>query len=168
MRAFALAVAVAGCGSTPAHVSPPFSAAELRAGLPAGTEIKLRVKTAALPAVIEHWTFTAVDDRGCTIHARVLDESGAVIRDEGSGTSTWAELESHAHFPKERTTRSESIARVPAGTFETWLFEVGPEKPDGPISRYHFAKTLPGPPILMEVISAGERVRSIELISRTP
>lgn len=179
MRLFALlVVACSGTGSAPGpapeaagpakpHLEPPFSAAELRAGLPAGTEIKLRVVAAGQPPVIQHWTFTAADEKGCTIHARILGADGSLIRDEGSGTSSWAELESHAHFPRDLTTRSDSTVEVPAGRFETWLFEVKPARPGDPLRRFHFAKELPGPPVSMEVIADGETALSMQLISRT-
>jgi hypothetical protein len=96
-----------------------------------------------------------------------MSVDGAVVRDEGSGTTTWAELESHAHFPPARTTRTESSVQVPAGTFETWLFEVEPETPSGQRKRLHFARSMPGPPIWMEVTAGGKRVLLMELVSRT-
>lgn len=157
----------AAVGSEPEHVVPPFSAEQLRTGIPVGTEIRYRVESAGSPAVIQHWVFTAADERGCTIHSRVLAEDGSLIEDEGEGTSTWAELESHAHFPAATTTRSESTVEVPAGRFETWLFEVRPAEADAPVSRYHFARELPGPPVWMEVSKGGTVVRKMELLSRT-
>lgn len=156
----------------PAHLAPPFDAAALQAGLPAGTELKLRITAAGQPTVIQHWVFTASDASGCTIHARILGEDGVtLIKDEGEGTSTWAELESHALFPAALTTRTDSSVDVEAGHFETWLFEVRPAERGGPIKKLHFARTLPGPPVLMQVIdqgTGGEQVTmTMELVSRT-
>lgn len=173
---YLLTLALFACGSAkpatqvsePEHVAPPFSVADLRAGLPAGTEIKLRVEAAGKPPVIQHWRFTAADDRGCTIHARILDAEGQLIRDEGSGTSTWAELLTHAQFPAAHTTRSDSSVEVPAGRFETYYFEVNPAKPGDPLRRLHFARELPGPPIFMEVVKDGAVVMKMVLLSRTP
>jgi hypothetical protein len=91
-----------------------------------------------------------------------------MLQDEGESFSTWEELERHAHFPSARTTRSESSVDVPAGHFETWLFEVQPEKAGGPIQRLHFAPNLPGPPVSMEVIAGGAPVMRMVLLSRTP
>ncbi len=151
----------------PDIVAPPFTAAELRAGLPAGTEIKLRVESANSPAVIQHWIFTAADETGCTIQARVYAEDGTLIEDQGSGTSTWDELESHAHFPAALTTREDASIDVPAGHFDTWLFEVKPAQPGAASQRLHFARSLPGPPVWMEVVKDGVVLTKLELLSRT-
>jgi hypothetical protein len=150
-----------------AHLPPPFTAAELRAGLPVGTEIVFKLEAAGQETQLQHWTFTAADDSGCTIAAKLLREDGSLISDEGEGTSSWAELESHAHFPAARSTRTESTVTVAAGTFDSWLFEVQPAAPDQPVKRLQFARTLPGPPVLMEVIAGGEVVMRMELLSRT-
>ncbi len=153
--------------AAPTHVSPPFSAAELRAGIPAGTEMRFRVESAGAPPVIQHWVFTGTDAEGCTIAARVLAEDGTLIKDEGSGTSRWAELESHAHFPLATTTRTDSSVDVPAGHFDTWLFVVRPEDPEAPVRKYQFARELPGPPVWMEVTKGGSLVTRMVLLSRT-
>lgn len=153
-------------GATADHVAPPFTADQLRAGIPVGTEMRFRVESAGAPALVQHWVFTDADESGCTIASRVLAEDGTLIEDEGSGTSTWAELETHAHFPTAITTRSESSVEVPGGRFETWLFEVRPTEPDAPVRRYHFARELPGPPVWMEVTRGGELVTRMVLLSR--
>ena len=127
------------------HLPPPFRAQELRAGIPRGTEIKLRVEERGKPPVIQHWVFTDVDDEGCTIHARMLAEDGSLLADEGSGRSTWAQLEAHGHFPAARTTRADSSIEVPAGRFDTWSFTVREDGREGSEKRLHFAPTLPGP-----------------------
>jgi len=149
------------------YVTPPFTAADLQAGLPAGTEIRYRLESAGAPTVIEHWVFTASDEKGCTIASRVLAEDGTLIKDEGEGTNTWAELETHAHFPAASTTRTDSSVDVPAGHFETWLFEVRPTESGAPLRRYHFARNLPGPPVWMEITKDGQLVTRMVLLSRT-
>jgi hypothetical protein len=151
----------------PATLPPPFTAAELRAGIPAGTEITLRVANAGAAPVITQRVFVAADERGCTIQSRVLAEDGSLVRDDGTATTTWEELESHAHFPAARTRRSESSVEVPAGRFATWLFEVLPDDPAGPTRRFHFAPELPGPPVSMEVVQGDTVVMTMELVSRT-
>lgn len=149
-----------------AHVAPPFSADELRAGIPVGTEMRFRVESAGAPTVIQHWVFTDADATGCTIASRVLAEDGTLIKDEGSGTATWAELESHAHFPAATTNRTDSSVDVPAGHFDTWMFVVRPEDPDAPVRQYQFARELPGPPVWMEVTKGGSLVTRMVLLSR--
>lgn len=158
--------------STPAaktseHLPPPFSAAELRKGISAGTQMRFQVESAGSPTVIQEWLFRNVDDQGCTIAARILATDGSLISDNGTGTSTWAELESHAHFPAAHSTRRESTVVVPAGEFATWYFEVKSKGPGSPVSRFHFAKELPGPPVWMEVTKNGVVTTKMILLSRT-
>jgi hypothetical protein len=54
---------------------------------------------------------------------------------------------------------------VPAGHFDTWKYVV--TEPDGTVTTYQFARTLPGPPVRMEVRSSDTVVFSMELVSRT-
>lgn len=147
-------------------VSPPFSAADLRDGFPPGTELRLRIETTGKPTVIQHWTFTAADAEGCTIHSRTLTEDGSLISEDES-RSTWAELATHGQFPAARTTRTDASVDVIAGHFDTWLFVVEPEKPGAPTKRMHFARNFPGPPVLMEVIQNDTVILRMELVSRT-
>jgi hypothetical protein len=150
-----------------AIVSPPFDAAALRDGLRVGTEIRLRIGGEGQPTVIERWTVTAADRDGCTIHTETFAEDGAtLLSDDGSATSKWSELEAHAHFPAARTSRSDSSVDVPAGHFETWFFEVRPEKPGEPLKQFHFAKAFPGPPVWMRVTLGDKVLASMDLVSR--
>jgi len=149
------------------YMAPPFPADELRRGIPIGTEMRFRIESQGAPSVIQHWVFTGADDKGCTIAARILAEDGSLIEDKGEGTSTWAELEAHAHFPAATTTRAESRVEVPAGSYETWLYEVRPADPEAPVRRYHFAWKLPGPPVAMEVTKSGTLVTRMVLLDRT-
>lgn len=149
------------------HVAPPFTAADLAAGLPVGTELKLRVVAAGEPTVVQHWIWTESDAEGCTIRGLLLAEDGQTVLTDSAGRSSWAELETHAHFPAALTTMSESSIEVEAGTFDTWRFDVQAAGPGDPVKVYHFARTLPGPPVLMEHTLDGEVVLRMELVSRT-
>lgn len=151
----------------PAFIAPPFTAEQIRAGLPAGTVIRLRIAKSGEPVTIEEWTFTAADEKGCTIHTIVFADDGTTqVEDQGSATSTWAELESHAHFPAALTTRTDGHLDMQAGTFDTWHFEVRSAEPNGPIKRMHFAKNLPGPPILMEIVQGDTVLLEMQVVSR--
>jgi hypothetical protein len=127
-----------------------FDAAALRAGLPLGTWIRLRVQVAGGPTVEQRWDFVAVSEAGATIRSRVYGTDGTLLTDEGAGESAWSELEQHASFPAARTVREEGSVTVPAGRFDTWNYTViGTEAEGGRdfVKRYAFAKTLPGPPV---------------------
>ena len=72
-------------------------------------------------------------------------------------------------FPAAKTERSDSSIEVPAGRFETWLFTVRDQAKDGTpmVKRYHFAKSMPGPPVLFTIESAGGEVFRMTLLERS-
>lgn len=184
-RALVLIALTLGCGSSSAAPAPaaapaeaaapaaeswaprPFGADALRGAMTVGTEIRYRIEAAGKPTVIEHWTVTAADSDGCTIRSRTLSEDGAKVLGEQTGTSRWTELEQHASFPAELTSRTGSSIEVAAGKFDTWLYEVRPGKPGEPTKRLHFARTLPGPPVWMELTADGQAIMKMELVSRS-
>jgi hypothetical protein len=146
----------------------PFTMEQLRDGIPRGTVIRLRVETAGQPTVEQEWTFTAVDAASATIASKVFGADGSLVKDEGEGTSTWAELNEHASFPAARTTRVESAVEGPLGHVETWLYTVADTDEGGvPVTkRYQFAKTLPGPPVLFTIEREGVEVFRMTMVAR--
>jgi hypothetical protein len=77
------------------------------------------------------------------------------------------QLRDHAAFPAERTTRTEASCRVQAGSYECWEYvvEQGEGEDGRPIvSRFWFAHSKPGPPVLMETLHGGTRVLRMELV----
>ena len=98
------------------------------------------------------------------------DFPGALLQDEGSSRSTWAELMGHAAFPAAQTTREDASVEVPAGRFDTWLYTVEDSAEDGTpqVKRYHFARNLPGPPVLFTIEQGGAEVFRMALLERTP
>ncbi len=185
MRAFAarttagavLTLALGACASTPdapdavppAPLAPrPFTADEIMRAMPVGTLIRLRMDNRG-ESTIEEWRVTDADATSCTIAAKVLSPDGALLEDQGQGTSTWAELRDHASFPASHTVRERSHVEVPAGAFDTWAYVVTAETEDGEpsVSTFHFAPALPGPPILMTVVIAGEEIARMTLLERT-
>ncbi len=174
---FAVALSLAACASTPSApdapeqmppLAPlPFTAGEIRDAMPVGTELRLRMEAHG-EVTIETWVVTAADGDGCTITSKVFDEAGALLEDQGAGTSTWNDLRDHARFPDATTERSESHVDVPAGSFATWLYVVRGPGDDGKetTSRYHFAKSLPGPPVSMTVEVEGQVVARMTLVER--
>lgn len=148
-------------------VSPPVTLEEFRAAFPVGTTILMRFFGVA-PVMEERWTWTAADDEGCTIAALSCDGEGRVVSDEGETRTTWVELMSHAVFPTDRTIRTDASVDVAAGHFDTWLYTVRDDAPDGSpeVAYYHFDRTLPGPPVLMIIEQGGEEVRRMELVDR--
>ena len=144
---------------------------QLRASMPVGTVIRLRVRAAGAPEVEQRWEVTAADALGVTIASRVLGADGALLKDEGASTSTWAELYSHADFPADRTLVGPSSVDVPAGHFETVLYTVIGTPEEGGrdfVKQLHFAKDLPGPPVYFTIVDGKGTTLEMTLLERTP
>jgi hypothetical protein len=158
-----------GENTAPPAIAPrPFTAEQIRAAMPAGTEIRFRVEESGKAPVVLHWRVTAADEGTMTLASRILGEDGAVIAEEPAQSSRWQELVEHATFPAARTARSEGSVEVPAGRFDTMDYVVTDEK-DGSrtVSTFRFARQLPGPPVLLTVDKDGTTVRKMILIERS-
>ena len=156
----------------PDAIAPrPFTIDELRAGLPAGTKIRLRIRKAGEPDREERWSFTEADAEGCVIASTVYDATGQLVEDQGAARASWAELNEHATFPAARTVREASSIDVPAGHFDTWLYTVVGTPEEGGtdfVKRYSFARNLPGPPVQFTIVDGKGTVFEMTLIERTP
>lgn len=149
-------------------LSPPVTLDQFRAAFPVGTHLRLSIAVPGQPTVEQRWTWTAADAEGCTIAATVHDADGTLLNDEGAAPTTWAELMTHAVFPASRTTREDASVDVPAGHFDTWLFTVRSTAKNGTpkVERHHFAREMPGPPVLYTVEEGGTEVFRMTLLER--
>jgi hypothetical protein len=148
-------------------VSPPVTLEEFRAAFPVGTTILVRYAQLGMPTMEERWTWTAADAASCSVATVSCDDQGQMV-DGGDAQTTWAELMSHAVFPSERTMVTDATVEVAAGRFDTWLYTVAEHAPDGSprVARYHFDRTLPGPPVLFVLEEGGVEVMRMELLER--
>lgn len=138
----------------------PYTAEEIRLGNPPGTVLVHRLERAGSPTVLRETHFVA--DDGTTAGMReVVRQDGDVIR-ESAGEATWVELRDHASFPADAAVRAEASCEVPAGRFDCWLYTVAGD--DGSESRFWFARSRPGPPVLYEVEQGGEVVFRMTLV----
>lgn len=143
----------------------PYTAAQIRDAMPVGTVIVYRRAEAGKDPYLNRMTVVAADEASGTIADAVVDAQGTVLSEEAPATMQWEELRKHAEFPVAALQTSDDAVDVPAGHFDTWKYVV--TEPDGTVTTYQFARTLPGPPVWME-IRAGEMVAfSMELVSRT-
>lgn len=145
----------------------PFSAEQIRAAMPVGHVLRLRMETPGAEPQEQRWEVTAADASTCTISSKVYDSRGGLVRDEGAGTSLWTELRDHAAFPAAETEIRSGTIEVPAGRFETRVYKVTSR--DGVhsvVKTLHFATALPGPPVLMTVEQSGAQVMKMTLLER--
>ena len=184
LRTFAAAVlAVAACGPAvppPAQtaqppagsaqqpqeaVAPqPFTPQEIAAAMPPGSVIRYRFEPQGQGVHEEEWTVTAADARTITMATKTTKPDGSV-ENIPAETSTWEELANHGAFPQSITQISDGEITVPAGTFKTKVYVV---TKDDAVTRFHFAPSLPGPPVLLEMDKGGQRILTMTLLSRTP
>jgi hypothetical protein len=110
-----------------------------------------------------------VNAQGATLAARVVDEQGAEIEAATVQAVSWPDLRKHAEFPKAQVTITEQTIRVPAGAFDCKVYTVTQGTgPDATVSRYFFAKNLPGAPVLFHTDKGGQRVMTSTLIAYKP
>lgn len=145
----------------------PFTAEQIRQAMPLGHVVRVRFEAQGAEPHEQRWEVTFADATRCTIASKIYDLRGALVRDEGSGTSQWTELREHAAFPAAETVISSGTIEVPAGRFQTRVYRVTSR--DGlftTVKTLHFATTLPGPPVLMTVERNGEQVMKMTLLER--
>jgi hypothetical protein len=148
------------------YLPPPYQADELQAALTPGTEIKYRGEIMGEVSIRE-LTVTAADDAGVTIRTRLLDTEGNLIVDQGEESDTWEAWTMAGFFEARNTTRKQATVEVPAGTLDTWLYEI--DQGDGRVTRYHFDRNRPGPFVFMGIVNEdGSMPSKSELLSRTP
>ncbi|MCR6712114.1 MAG: hypothetical protein NVV57_05200 [Demequina sp.] len=129
----------------------PFSADELRAGLPAGTVVVLELDG----GIRQVNSFRDPDAEGATW---TVASPGS---DEHSERVTWRELQSHASFPMETAARRRETIEHPLGTLDCWRYDVGTPQ-DG--NTFWFDLSRPGMPVRMRRNSNGIRIGGFEAV----
>jgi hypothetical protein len=158
-----------------ATIAPPFTVDQIRAAHPVGTHLRFTIERWNQAPLEERWTWTAVDERGCTITSTVHDATGTPLctdqatafqRRRGTWRADWTELT--GRFPAARNRIVASWADVPAGRFDTWLVTVR-SATDGrrTVSEYHYAQAMPGPPLLVTIEVDGSVVSRTTMTRRT-
>ena len=132
----------------------PFSADELRAGLPAGTV----VTTVSPDGEVSVHAFSECDAEGCVYEVREVRTGPAddtlALGNESMRVerTTWAELQGHAAFDAAVTTRTEDVIEHRLGTVRALRYDVA--TPDG-VRTFWFDPSRPGMPVRLEVRAAG-------------
>src|SRR5215813_7004991 len=98
--------------SSEAGLAPrPFTIEQIRAAMPEGTEMRMRVEEQGKPSAVLHWRVTRSDATGLTVASELLDNEDHLVANEGSKTSRWEELLEHASFPEAKTKRHEGMIK---------------------------------------------------------
>lgn len=131
----------------PDHLPTPFSAAQIRAGCPAGRTIRIREDAAGEEPSYRSIVFTGVDAETTTQELQPTDADGRPVGEPMVGHSSWLDLQRHASQPADTTEVAEVALELPFGTFDCWLYTV--LRPDAEL-RFWFAKELAGMPVQIE------------------
>jgi len=169
LRGLAAGLLAAGCASSAAdapadRLPAPYSADELRAANPEGTELIFRLREPGGPWLIQMMRFVQADAQGATIETYRTDAAGE-LPDEAMSVdvASWRELRDHASFPRVGTARRRSDCVVPAGKFDCWLYTVVDADNDL-TSHFYFADGRPGPPVRWSTLVGGRTTLEMELV----
>lgn len=131
----------------PDHAPTPFSAAQIRAGCPAGRTIRVRSERRDEPTTYRVIRFVDVDDDGALQEFRSTDADGRPIGDARRHRSSWLELQGHASKPAATTVIEELDLLLSFDVEACWRYTVtGAEG----VTIFWFAKRLPGMPVQVE------------------
>jgi len=148
----------------PAILPRPFTAEQIRQAMPLGTEYVFGMSGERAGEATVTWNVSAHDEQGVTIAYEAQTPDGP--QPTQTETLPWKQLEEHASFPQEFTTRTEGPITVKAGTFDAPIYTVTPPQARPPVvETFHFARSLPGPPVLHEVREGDTVVHRMELLS---
>ncbi|SFR66348.1 hypothetical protein SAMN05428970_0020 [Agromyces sp. CF514] len=140
----------------PGLLPTPFTADEIRAASGAGKTIGLVVELPSGERFERVNRFVDCDAEGATLEQWRLDAAGDVDGDVASGRVTWRDLQEHAAFPAEHTTRSgvtlELVLGGEAVALDCLRYEVRHGVGDDvQVTRFWFALAYPGMPVRYEV-----------------
>jgi hypothetical protein len=147
----------------PDHAPTPFSAAEIRAGCPAGRTSVYLIHVPLSQPVYQTLRFLGGDAGHAELELVTEGEKPSRTR------APWTELQSHASFPAAATGITRETVRTPAGRFDCWLYTVRTSQ-NGKIrvTRLYFARDLPGPPVRRTVEIDGQSVHTMTLVEHGP
>lgn len=141
----------------------PFSAEQIRKSLPKNSWIKLRNETPGSPTTEITFRFTRGTKSNAGIETSVTAEKGGMQGGPQASKPSWKELQSHASFPETAARIECGRIRTFKGDLDCWLYEI---REGGTVTKYWFAKELPGPPVLLEETKDGRLVRRMTMTGR--
>ena len=140
----------------------PFTAEEIREGCPAGRLTRVRVEPADGPPYERVNRFVDCDEEGATIERSSFGADGEPTGAPQLARTTWAGFQSHAAFPRARTTVADDVIETPLGRLDCLRYTVL----DGSdTDTFWFATSLPGMPVRMVSETEGRLVESSTMIA---
>ncbi|MDQ0893888.1 hypothetical protein QFZ26_001443 [Agromyces ramosus] len=136
----------------PGLLPTPFTADEIRAGCPDGRLIRLLVEPGQGEPFERVNRFAEGDESGAVIEHWRVGADGGVEGEIERERSTWLELQEHAAFPSDRTTRSRETLELPIGRVDCLRYDtrLGPGA-ESPVATFWFALGHAGMPVRFDV-----------------
>lgn len=147
---------------TPDTHPTPFSAAQIRDASREGTIITYRIDPLDGDPYLDRWEFLGGDEEGGRRRRWTETLDGEVIEEPTEIESSWVDLQRHASYPASITRLMTGVAVTPAGEFDCWVYVTAND--DGSITTASFARSQPGPPVLMESRQEGELLFRMQLM----
>lgn len=150
----------------PDHAPTPYTAAQIRAGCPAGRASTYLVEAPDRADFKQIFRFVRCDEKGADLEVTRATTDGKAIGEPSVSYGTWKQYQSHGSYPEKATKISEAKVKLPAGEFDCWLYTV--TKTTGEkttVTRVWFAKKLAGPPVKMTVSVAKKPVYTMSLVA---
>jgi len=150
----------------PDHAPTPFTAAEIRAGCPAGRTVLLRIDETGTgdPAPRYRSTrFLACDADGADQDRGGTDADGTAIEPRIAYRSSWLDLQAPASFPAAVTTIESDRVELPIGGLDCLRYRVT-DPVDGTTTTFWFATELPGMPVRVVSEHGGGAVSTMTMV----
>lgn len=144
----------------PGLLPTPFTADQIRSASEAGKIIRLLVELPGGERFARVNRFRDGDAEGATLEQWRLDAAGDVDGPVTSERVTWRELQEHASFPAEHTTRSNETIETPLGVLDCVHYESRHGDGHPLVSRFWFALDHPGMPVRYEIPTPSGVVRT--------
>jgi hypothetical protein len=155
------ATAAAAPKATPEFAPTPYTAEQIRDATHLGRTYEFKREVAGRPPATRTMTFVRVSLLDADVKSTTRDEAGKDLEPAETSTSTWEEFRKHAEFPKAVVTITEETVTVPAGKFDCVVYSVAGE---GTVTRFFFAKSMPGAPVLFYTEKGATRLMTSTLV----
>jgi hypothetical protein len=146
------------------HAPTPFTAAEIRAGCPAGRTIRLLVEIEGQAPFLSVNRYVEADAEGATVERTRFTPAGEPLGEPVRGRETWLELQGHASFLSDRTEVAPERIETPLGELECLRYAV---TEGTTVETFWFALTKPGMPLKYTTREAGQVKSVVTVIDDT-
>lgn len=148
----------------PDRAPTPFTAAEIRAGCPAGRQVRLEVRVAGAEPYVRVTRFLTGTEETAVQQTQRFDLEGHPLDEPVQVEAGWRDLQAHASFPADRTAVDHQAVDTALGRLDCLRYTV---TEGNRVDVYWFAEALPGMPVRTETRQHGEVVSTMEMVAST-